>query len=111
MAVTPVDLCSEYFAFLSVPYGWTSVDQLLKKSVSVHSMSYETQAVYLVEFDDGLEQYNTRKHSIIPYSQRELARNFYVVPLDVFYSFTNKLDTTSRHLVWMTHVSRCGSTV
>ena len=111
LAVNPVGLWADYFAFLSVPCGWISIDDLYKDRISLYSISYETQAAYLVEFDDGLEQYNTIKHPIMHYSQRKHARNLYIVPLDVFYLFTNKLDTTARKLVWMTHVGRCGSTV
>ena len=111
LAVNPVALWADYSAFLSVPCGWISIDDLYKDGTSLYSISYETQAAYLVEFDSGLEQYNTRKHSILHYNQRKLAKYLYVVPLDAFYSFTTKLDTASRNLVWMTHVSRCGSTV
>ena len=105
------DLVDLNFTFLLVPCGWTSADDLHKDRISLYSISYETQAAYLVEFDNGLEQYNTRKHPILHNSLWNLARNFYVVPLDIFSSFTNKPGTMSLYLVWMTHVSLCGSVV
>ena len=102
---------AHYFNFFGLPIGYQPVNDLFKKRVSLYCMSHRTQCAYLVDFDDGLDQFDTTQHPLLHYSQRTLAKQLYVVPLEVFYRLSDGVDISSRRIVWMNHHGRCGSTV
>ena len=108
---SPTILMAHYFNFFGLPIGYQPVNDLFKKRVSLYCMSHRTQCAYLVDFDDGLDQFDTTQHPLLHYSQRTLAKQLYVVPLEVFYRLSDGVDISSRRIVWMNHHGRCGSTV
>lgn len=95
-------------AFVCSHETFTTTDILFKKNIHLLSLS-KTEATF-VELNEGIDAYNTRQYPILFLVQTQYARRVMKVPIDIFYKLANQLDVSDRHVVWMFHSVRCGST-
>ena len=105
-------LTPSYYDFISTYSESLTVKELMKKrNIVPHCISLHRNAAYFVEFKDGDNPYNVRKYSLLQVSQKDHSKYCYIVPLKDFISYCDDLDVASRHIVWLSHSARCGSTL
>ena len=102
---------SSYFDFITVYRESISLDELMQKKIILHTLSLTTNSAYLVEFEDGDNPYNTRKYPLLQLAQKNYTKYVYIVPLDDFMNYCDSFDFASRHVVYLSHSARCGSTL
>lgn len=91
--------------------GRVSVEQLMRRNISLYCLSIHHDIACFVEFKGGDNPFNCRKYPLLFVAQKEFSLHVYIMPLPLFLQFTNRLDEQSRRVVWMFHSARCGSTV
>ena len=105
-------LTPSYYDFISTYSESLTVKELMKKrNIVPHCISLHRNAAYFVEFKDGDNPYNVRKYSPLHVSLKDHSKYCYIVPLKDFISYCDDLDVASRHIVWLSHSARCGSTL
>ena len=108
IAIYPIPELTSASNFITIHSEFTSHDILTKPNVMLYCLTADT--AYFIQYDEGDNLLDTRKHPLIFLSQTRLSKRLLRLPKTDFIQYAKSVDVERVNAVWMFHSIRRGST-